>query len=246
MNLHGIILAAGLGSRLRPLTDCKPKCLLEVDKKTLLEHQLRALRNAGLQLITIVTGHFHDQVEAFVRSNFPGDSIRICRNNFYQTTNNAYSLGLALKKEGGPFLLLDGDLLFENQLLKRLVESKKENLFVVDRQLDALTDEAMKVSFNNAGQIICFSKKINPAKAAGEYIGIARLGNKWFERLYNAVESMDAKARENAYYEDIINPLIPSSPPLNILCTGGHRWTEIDTCKDLTAAQADWSDNSFR
>lgn len=235
-NLNAIILAAGLGSRLRPITDNKPKCLLEVGGKILLAHQLTAIKKAGLQSATIVTGHFHEQVEAFVQSNFPGDPIRLCRNNLYQTTNNAWSLGLALKENEGAFLLLDGDLLFDQKLLNELAVSKDENLFVVDARPNGLTDEAMKVSLNQAGQIVRFSKELPMAEAAGEYIGMARLGGAWSRQLSRGIEKMNDAMQKTAYYEDIINPLILSSPPILAMPVGNNRWTEIDTPEDLGAA----------
>lgn len=237
MNHSAIILAAGVGSRLRPLTDDKPKCLLKIDGKTLLERQISILRKSNLKEITIVTGHLRDQVESFINTVFPDEKIKLCFNAGFQTTNNAYSLGLALQEQNSPFILLDGDLLFEQELLDQLVFSKEENIFVIDTNKRGLTDESMKVSLGMDHTILKLSKSIPQEQAAGEYIGLARLGSTWTQNLCQEIDKMDRNDQKSAYYEDIMTKLLPSSPPITVQETDKHFWMEIDTAEDLKKAQ---------
>lgn len=225
-----IILAAGFGSRLRPLTESKPKCLLEVNGKPLLDHALEALRSKNLSRVIIVTGHLHNKIEEHLKGLYPSLEIELVTNERFATTNNAYSLGLALQKNGDDFILMDGDLLFDPQLLDLLLT--EENGMIVD---SSKTDqESMKVEIQNRA-IKRLSKNLNPEISSGEYIGLARFGKKWTTALTHWSLNLSL-VQENLYYEDGINSLIPTLPSLIPLSTSGLSWCEIDTLEDYQKA----------
>lgn len=241
--MQAIILAAGVGSRLQPLTNDLPKCLLQVNGRTLLERHIVHLKERSLSPVTIVTGHFHEKIHSFIQERFRNDSIGLCFNSSYQSTNNAYSLGLALEKRRDPFILLDGDLLFESSLLDSLISTGDENIFMVDPNRHQSTDEAMKVSLGPEGNIAHISKKISKDKALGEYIGMARLGKNWTENLLKKLNDLSDQEKNESYYEDIINSLIPSLPPIKARETENNFWIEIDTLDDLKKAEILWKDS---
>ena len=119
-----VILAAGMATRLRPLTDRCPKCLLEVGGKSLLQRSLDALMENGIRMFVVVTGYKDEMIEGFIRDHYQeqiarGDAaFRFIDNKDYATTNNIYSLWLARPEvDGREFLLLDSDLLYDSKLI---------------------------------------------------------------------------------------------------------------------------------
>lgn len=229
---HVIVLAAGIGSRLKPHTDSLPKCLLPVGNKSLLARNLELLSQHPTVQVTIVTGYLEEKIKAAVNAHFVS-------NPEYNSTNNAYSLALALKEIPGPFALMDGDLILEKKLLDAFVTHAHENLFWMDSTPGRLTEEAMKVRLNGT-QIAHFSKNMPLAEAAGEYIGLASFGEEWAGALLERTSRLSEKEKATAYYEDICNDLIlkhPELPALGVSPVPENSWMEIDTPEDWAEAK---------
>lgn len=228
---HVIVLAAGVGSRLKPHTDLLPKCLLPVGGKSLLARNLELLSQHPTVQITIVTGYLEEKIKAVVNAHF-------ISNPEYNSTNNAYSLALALKEIPGPFALMDGDLILQKNLLDSFVAHSHENLFWVDSSPGRLTEEAMKVRLNGT-RIGSFSKQMPISEAAGEYIGLASFGKEWASALLERMARLSEKEKATAYYEDICNDLIrdnPGLPALGVSPVPENSWMEIDTPEDWEEA----------
>jgi choline kinase len=122
--MKAIILSAGQGSRLLPLTESVPKCCLKLDGKSLLQHQVESLAANGMDDIVVVTGFNHQVVEGLVGEiNIPGISIRTLFNPFYAVSDNLGTTWIARKEMGSPFLLLNGDTLFEESTLSYFLHS---------------------------------------------------------------------------------------------------------------------------
>jgi len=237
-----IILAAGQGTRLKPLTLSLPKCLVEVGGQSFLKRNLDHLaRTPGLN-ICMVTGFQEQKIRIFLQQGAGTSHIHLCTNPLYAVTNNAYSLWIALKEHPGPFLLLDGDLLYEGRLLDRLLEDPREDLLVVDTDTGRLNEEAMKVSCNADRQTLtAISKAIPIPDACGESIGMGKFSGAWARLLLRSLtEKMRETHHHASYYEDVIAPLLPSAPPLKILPTDGLAWDEVDTPEDLARANSLW------
>ena len=141
--MQAVILAAGQGSRLRPLTDHCPKCLVKVQGRSLLQYQLEALRTARISECVIVVGHRADQVRAAFGSRFGDLSITYVENDVFDRTNNIYSLWLARKAITQDVLLLEGDLIFDPELLVDLLDRMDQlilfHLSPLSFQLDLVT-----------------------------------------------------------------------------------------------------------
>ena len=131
--MQAVILAAGQGTRLGPVTDHCPKCLVEVQGKPILQYQLEALCEAGVRECVIVVGYRAAQVRSFFGARFRDVAITYVENEIFDRTNNIYSLWLARREITGDLLLLEGDLIFEPALLIDLLETPYENTAVVDR-----------------------------------------------------------------------------------------------------------------
>ena len=236
--MKAIILAAGTASRLRPLTLHTPKCLLKVGERTLLQRSMDALIKAGIREFCIVTGYLHDQIEDFVKQTY-GESIDVCfiHNKDYETTNNIYSLWLARPKaDGEEVLLLDSDLLYDGQIVKRVLADSHENVLTLI--CHELGEEEMKVVMNEDGAITEISKTCNPALAAGESLGIERMGKAYTTALYKELEiMMNQEHLENTFYELAFLRLIAKGTTFSVLDVTDLFSCELDTIEDFENAK---------
>lgn len=236
--MKAIILAAGTASRLRPLTLHTPKCLLKVGERTLLQRSMDALISNGFREFVIVTGYLHEKIEDFVRQTY-GDSIHVCfiHNKDYETTNNIYSLWLARPEaEGQEVLLLDSDLLYDAQIVGRVLEDKHENVLTLIRH--ELGEEEMKVVMDERGVITEISKTCDPAQAAGESLGIERMGKAYTTALYKELEvMMDEEHLENTFYELAFLRLIAKGSTFSVLDVTDLFSCELDTVEDFENAK---------
>ncbi|MBQ5937629.1 MAG: phosphocholine cytidylyltransferase family protein [Bacteroidaceae bacterium] len=233
-----IILAAGTASRLRPLTLHTPKCLLKVGERTLLERSMDALIKAGIREFCIVTGYLHEKIEDFVKQTY-GESIDVCfiHNKDYETTNNIYSLWLARPKaDGEEVLLLDSDLLYDGQIVERVLADSHENVLTLIRH--ELGEEEMKVVMNEDGAITEISKTCNPALAAGESLGIERMGKAYTTALYKELDiMMNQEHLENTFYELAFLRLIAKGSTFSVLDVTELFSCELDTIEDFENAK---------
>jgi choline kinase len=142
--MKAVILAAGIASRLRPLTNNTPKCLLKVGSKTILELAIENLAANGFSDIVIVTGYLEDQIRNFVNMRFPELNVTFCYNELYESTNNIYSLWLAKKAlQGDDMLLMDSDIVFDKEIIAKLRTSGHRNCLALKRH--PVLDEEIKV-----------------------------------------------------------------------------------------------------
>ena len=161
--MKAIILAAGMASRLRPLTNNTPKCLLKIGERSLLQRSIDALISNGIKEIVIVTGYLHNQIEDFVKQQYPNVNISFIHNEVYDSTNNIYSLWLARPKaDGEEILLLDSDLLYDPEIITRILSTNAENVLTLIRH--NLGEEEMKV-VTDSSVIIEISKTCSPSDA---------------------------------------------------------------------------------
>jgi len=233
-----IILAAGTASRLRPLTLHTPKCLLKVGERTLLERSMDALIKAGIREFCIVTGYLREKIEDFVKQTY-GERIDVCfiHNKDYETTNNIYSLWLARPKaDGQEVLLLDSDLLYDGQIVERVLADSHENVLTLIRH--ELGEEEMKVVMNENGAITEISKTCNPALAAGESLGIERMGKAYTTALYKELDiMMNQEHLENTFYELAFLRLIAQGNTFSVLDVTEFFSCELDTIEDFENAK---------
>ncbi|MBR4130715.1 MAG: phosphocholine cytidylyltransferase family protein [Bacteroidaceae bacterium] len=236
--MKAIILAAGTASRLRPLTLHTPKCLLKVGERALLQRSMDALIKAGIREFCIVTGYLHEQIEDFVKQTY-GESIDVCfiHNKDYETTNNIYSLWLVRPKaDGEEVLLLDSDLLYDGQIVERVLADSHDNVLTLIRH--ELGEEEMKVVMNEDGAITEISKTCDPALAAGESLGIERMGKAYTTALYKELEvMMNQEHLENTFYELAFLRLIAKGTTFSVLDVTDLFSCELDTIEDFENAK---------
>ena len=133
--MKALILAAGYGNRMRPLTDATHKTLLRVGGQTLIGRIVDSLRAHAIDRIVVVTGHLADDLEAALTAAYPDVAFTFVRNERYRETNNIYSLALAFEAMDldDDILLIESDLVYEPAVLRRVVESPYPNVALVDR-----------------------------------------------------------------------------------------------------------------
>ena len=236
--MKGVILAAGVSSRLRPLTDLVPKCLLELGGRTILGMTLENLVANGIGDIVIVTGYREDQIRRFVRDTFPALAVEFVVNERFETTNNSYSLWLTERAVGGDdIVLLDSDIVFDRRIIGLLIGAAHDNCLAMTGG-EGLGDEEIKVEVAPGGAIRRIGKDIPPGDAAGESIGIEKMGGKFLGALYRILERMiTGEQKANLFYEAAFQEAIVGGAEMMAVDVGELQCMEIDTAEDLHAAR---------
>ncbi|UCH43077.1 MAG: phosphocholine cytidylyltransferase family protein [Dehalococcoidales bacterium] len=232
--MKAIILAAGIGKRLRGATG-EPKCLLKISGLTLLERYLSALEKAGILDVVIVVGYRQEMIVDFVgKLNFPG-GIKFIENPDFQK-GSILSLNRAVGELEGDVLLMDGDVYFETEILARLVNEERADLVAVDTTSKS-TGEEMMVGIN-AGRILDIKRELaGNFDTSGEAVGFYRLGAKASTMLREILTEHVEAGEHNLGYEDIL-PFLFQSLHFRPLTIDGLRWVEIDFEEDIARAES--------
>lgn len=230
-----VILAAGRGSRLRPITDSLPKCLVKVNGIPILQYQLDAFQSAGIRKIIIVTGYLSKQVDTYV-SELPQNSfdIIIVENKDYTHTNNMYSFWLTKEWVDDDILLSNGDVIFDPLIVKNLAAAEQPNLVASD--INTFLEENMKIAVRN-GIIFDINKSIPQGMAFATSIDLYRLRKEAVYKLYTIIKTKYIEQNEfNQWTEVALKDLFQEEifRPFDIQ---GKRWMEIDTPADLQEAE---------
>ena len=244
--MKAVILAAGIASRLRPLTDNTPKCLLKVGEKNILELTIENLLANNFQDIIIVTGYLENQIKDFMRVRFPQLIISYIFNKLYSSTNNIYSLWLAKNEVlGNDMLMMDSDIIFDKQIISKLINSGYRNCLAL--KCHDLFDEEIKVKVDSIGRVIEIGKEVDPEEAAGESIGIEIFGKETLSVLYKILDhKIVAEKNVNEFYESAFQELVNIGNDLYIVDSSEYFCMEIDTEFDLKIAESLISNNLSR
>lgn len=235
--MKALILAAGTASRLRPLTNNTPKCLLKIGERPLLQRSMDALVANGITEFCIVTGYLHNMIEDFVHEHYPSLNVQFIHNDVYASTNNIYSLWMARPvAEGEDVLLLDSDLLYDPAIVDRVLKSGDDNNLTLIRH--ELSEEEIKVIVDNDGKIMELNKTCSPADAIGESLGIEKMGKAYTKALYAELEKMmNEEHLENSFYELAFERLIAQGHSFRIVDVTGLFSCELDTVDDFENAK---------
>jgi len=227
--MRAIILAAGAGTRLSPLTDHCPKCLVPVDERKLIDYQLQALRAAGVDDFAIVVGYEAEQVRAHC-----GDGVRYIDNPDYLSTNSIYSLYLAIGELNTDTFLFNCDILFHPQVLTRMLESGHPNVVAVDSGVELEAGE-MNVRCDGEGRVEEISKQLDPTRAHAQSIQLVKFDAEGAARVGEDVERLVAEERKDVFPTSAYGPLIERES-LYAVEVGDLPWGEIDSLADYDRA----------
>lgn len=234
--MKAIILAAGIASRLRPLTNHRPKCLLDIKQRCLLGRTIDGLIANGIQDVTIVTGYRQEQIIEFVGENFPDLKVRYIYNEEYATTNNIYSLWLAREQfRGEDTLLLDSDVVFDPQIVKNLLAHPGSTCLALKKH--QLSDEEIKVIPDAQGKVAEISKTCSTIDAIGESIGIEKMSGEYTQALADELDRMIQQEKQtDIFYEAAFQRLIAQGHTFDIVDTTSLFAMELDTISDYLRA----------
>ncbi len=256
--MNAIILAAGKGERLRPLTNKKPKCLVELFGKSLLEWQIHAFQNAGIYDITVVSGYMSNLI------NF--SSIDVIQNEHFDTTNMVETLFCAENKFTNSTIVSYGDIIFEPSILKKLVSSNHDFSIIVDKnwldywniRFENPLDDAESLEINSDGYITNIGQKISDInKIQGQYIGLMKFQNAGITNLSKFYHDAKIKAKsginplnpsidfEKSYMTDLLNSLIQNNFYLKAIEIR-NGWLELDSINDLKIYEKMYQKNTLK
>lgn len=229
--MKALILAAGFGSRLAPITDNIPKSLVPVNGIPILFKQIYNLHENGITDITVISGYKADVLEKTVHEEFP--EIRIINSVDYATTNNMYSAYLGRDAvAGGPFLMMNADVFFDASVIRALLDFESPDAIVVD--MGRYIEESMKVVEKN-GKLVAISKQIPPEEALGSSIDVYKFseagGKAFFEKCAEYIRGGDLKKWSEVALNDVLPECEFRACPLD------GRWVEIDNHEDLEEAE---------
>ncbi len=232
----GVILAAGMAKRLRPLTDACPKCLLKIGERTLLQRTVDAMIAAGIQEFVVVTGYRAEMIRDFLTKQYPSLNIHFIHNGDYEHNNNIFSLWMTRPyTDGKEFLLSDSDILFDPQLI-RAVLAEGGNTLALNRH--ECGEEEIKVIVDSENRIMELSKTCSIEQAIGESVGFEKMTASYSTALFKELEQMiECEGLIDIFYERAFERLIPQGHTFRIVDTTRFFSIELDTPEDFENAK---------
>ena len=233
-----VILSAGQGRRLLPLTKISPKCLLLISGKTIIEWQIDALLTAGIEEIIVVTGFQTNLVEKLLQQRYPSHKqIKTLFNPFFEVADNLASCWVARSVMDCDFLLLNGDTIFDVPLLAQVLESEPAPITLSIDYKKTYDADDMKVQLDNKGLVKHVNKTLPENQINAESIGLIYFRSNGSALFRDAVEEALRHPDElKSWYLTIIDTLA-SKKLVNVCSISGHRWCEIDYSSDLAKAK---------
>lgn len=236
--MKAAVLAAGCATRLRPYSDDTPKTLLPVGGVPILRRTISSLMRCGFDQFVIGTGYLEHMVRDAVATWFPDLDVEFVTNPVFRTTNNGYSLSLLRPHlEQDPFILLDGDVVFDEAVVESLLARGPDCLAV--RSVGDIGLEEVKVTADRTDRILAVGKHVPVRGAMGESVGIELFSADSSRRLFDALDRrVHGLGLVNEYYEAAFQEIIDQGANLYGVDIGHLYASEIDTIDDLHAANA--------
>jgi choline kinase len=231
-----VILAAGQGRRLLPLTKNLPKTMLKVQGVSIIDHILEAIDMNVINEILITVGHSKSVVMNYLKNEYKGIPVKYVDNPKHSETNSLYSLWLAKNFLKEKIAIINADTIFNKKILENLINSKYEAALAIDDTISIpLPDEAMKVTIENK-KIIDVSKTILPEKTSGDAIGIYKFSGESLKILISELDNLVSKSITKQLFTYAVKNILKKTDIFSV-STEGRGWIEIDDENDLNAAQ---------
>lgn len=243
--MQAIILSAGRGSRLLPLTTDLPKCLLPIGLTTVLGMQLDTLCKYGVEKVTVVTGFNEHLVKAEVENRQTGPQVTTLFNPFFQVADNLASCWMARESMQDDFLLINGDTLFSPDLLETVLAAPKSSLAVTIDQKDQYDGDDMKVTLEE-DMLKAIGKTLLPRQTQGESIGMLRFmgdGPKIFRDELERLMRLEDGTK--SWFLSAIDGLAKSGTAINTINIKGKAWSELDTPEDYEICRSLFGDSEM-
>jgi L-glutamine-phosphate cytidylyltransferase len=230
-----LLLAAGTGSRLHPFTDSNPKCLTELNGKTLIERLVHALQRNGIKRLVIVVGYFDSHIMHYLDDLKNDLEIEYIKNPRFRTTNNIYSLWLARMVINEPFMLVECDLVFEPELLKPMM---KPDRMAVSQRLAWMNGSMVTIDLADRVTGLHAEKDHLTGEATFKTVNIYSFSLPTWRRISARLQRHIKSGQLSGYYETVMTELIAEGEiALEAVFFDENHWYEIDTLPDLRAAE---------
>lgn len=243
--IKAMILVAGKGERLKPLTDKAPKCLTVVNGTPILVNALDALQRCGIREVIIIVGYRGEKVRKEVGESYKGMSIRFVENDIYDKTNNIYSVWLGRDYIDDDILLIEGDVLFEEKILRALLDSPYRNSAAIDHYVPLLS--GLVVNLSDDGLIKGMYLKAHQKDPGFDYsdkfktVNIYKLSKSLTRKFLEHIEKRISAGNVNCFYEEALKDILDTEGYGKLFMKGvivkGCKWFEIDTMHDITIAE---------
>lgn len=253
-----IILAAGQGTRLRPLTDDRPKCMVEVNGRSIIERQLDVMYACGIEQkdITIIAGYRNDAL----KERFADTSINILINQEYESTNMVYSLmcARAHMEQQEDILISYGDIIYNEAVLQKVLASDSDASVIVDdgwyaywsERCENPLDDAETLMFDENDRLTEIGQKTDDLnRVQAQYIGLMRFQGSGLEAMLALAKAAEERTRQGIslwrtqrtytkmYMTDLLQGMIDEGYALKAVHIN-RGWFEIDDCEDLKVVEA--------
>ena len=237
-----ILLLAGQGTRMRPLTDEMPKCLIAINGRSILANALKNLEKNNIKETVLVVGYLKDKIKEAIGESFGDMKISYIENNLYNKTNNSYSLWLAIKEGlNEDSLILEGDIFFENSLLKEFVQDKRENLTIVEKYNPRLEGTFVEIRDNQL-VLSWIHKKDRPKGFTLEdkykTVNIHKFSGQFIQNwLIPVLKKHIDETGGREPIEFIFSEIIKNKGKIHAFVNKKKTWFEIDDESDLKIAR---------
>lgn len=234
-----ILLSAGKGMRMYPLTANTPKCLIDIGKgKTVLENQLDVLQKCGIKKVYIVAGYRIEQVQAKISGHsMNGMEVEVIHNPFYDTSNNIISLWLASLIINEPCISINGDDLFKENVINKLLDSDGEIVMTIDRKENYDSDDMLVVT--DKSNVTAVGKDLDLSIANGESVGIIKYSKLGISMIKETLDNLlrDQKNHQ-IFYLSALQKIMDRGFPVSMCEVEPHEWAEIDFHPDVSDVRA--------
>jgi len=228
-----LLLAAGTGSRLRPLTLDAPKCLTEVGGESILGRLVDSLRLNGIRRLVVVTGYLDHCIRNFLQQNASDIEIEYVFNPDYRTTNNIYSLWLAQQAIKDPFVLIESDLVFADSLLAPMLTPDR---IAISNTLDWMNGTAVELNGDNC--VKAFHEGLDYGPKHYKTVNIYSLSLESWRKVVGRLDEAVKRGRLGEYYETVFAEMVlDGSLDLSAVFFDENKWYEVDCMKDLHQAE---------
>jgi len=231
--VQALIMAAGKGSRLYPLTEDKPKSFVTIDDKKIIDYQIELYKKNGINDIIIVTGHMHEMIEEYVKDEV---NVRTVYNPFYDLSNvlTSFWFGMSLLKED--FIYSHADTIFDEPILMKLLEANGDIVLPID--IKPCGEEEMKIQVDENGHPLHLNKTMATEQALGEFIGVAKISASSIPLLTQSADKHIKNKNFSAFFEVALQDLINSNRELfTLVDVSEYYWNEIDFLEDYEKAR---------
>jgi len=231
-----IILSAGQGRRLSPMTEATPKCMLPIQGKTLIEWQLEALEACGVEQVTVVVGFGVTKVEEMLAKRDGKAKTSLCYNPFFEAADNLISCWVARGEMTEDFILINGDTLFEPAVLQRVLDSPSRPITLAIDEKPNYDADDMKVGLSGE-RLVRIGKDLRAEQTNAESIGLMLFRGEGVDLFRGSLEQAVRDPHSlKQWYLSIIGQIAESTGQVWTQLISGLEWSEVDYPLDLLRA----------